>query len=177
MYNINNFKKRLGGGNLMDILSEEYVEKTWQQVAGFTPDRANKEMVAMGKKQPELLAFLMAYTDDLQQEVKELAIYIAFVVYKMFLDSGSKIPKISSREIMGRYEENMGLMESLEGADDKFIERIANIQVSNQPYVIKYVLETLLEDSREDGIDLSGDDIGSLFIIFKTEIDVLDKKA
>ena len=67
----------------MDLLSEGFVEKTWQQVAEFTPDRANKEMIAMGKNQPDLLAFLMAYTDDLQQEVKELAIYIAFVVYNI----------------------------------------------------------------------------------------------
>jgi dihydropteroate synthase len=40
----------------MDILSEEFVEKTWQKVAEFTPERANKEMQAMGKNQPELLA-------------------------------------------------------------------------------------------------------------------------
>ena len=59
----------------MDPLSEGFVEKTWQQVAAFTADRANKEMIAMGKNQPDLLAFLMAYTDDLQQEVKELAIF------------------------------------------------------------------------------------------------------
>ena len=161
----------------MEPLSEEFVEKTWQQVAEFTPDRGNKEMLAMGKNQPDLLAFLMAYTDDLQQEVKELVIYIAFVVYKMFLDSSGKIPKISSKEIMARYNENARFMESLEGAHEKFIDRIASIQVSEQPYVMKYVLETLMEDAEEDGIDLSEEDIGSLFILFKTEIDVLDKRA
>ena len=53
----------------MDPLSEGFVEKTWKQVARFTPDRANKEMVAMGKNQPDLLTFLMAYTDYVQQDV------------------------------------------------------------------------------------------------------------
>ena len=161
----------------MDPLSEEFVEKTWQKVAEFTPDRANKEMLAMGKNQPDLLAFLMSYTDDLKQEVKELAIYIAFVVYKMFHDSGSKIPRISSKEIMAKYEENTHLIESLEGAHEKFIDRIANVQVSKQPYVMKYVLEALMEDAEEDGIDLTEEDIGTLFILFKTEIEVLDKRA
>ncbi|MBE0428232.1 MAG: hypothetical protein IBX72_16555 [Nitrospirae bacterium] len=161
----------------MDPLSEGFVEKTWQQVAEFTPDRANKEMIAMGKNQPDLLAFLMAYTDDLQQEVKELAIYIAFVIYKMFLDSSSKIPKISSKEIMARYDENIRLIESLEGAHEKFIERIAGVQVSNQPYVMRYVLETHMEDAVEDSIDLTDEDIGLLFILFKTEIEVLDKRT
>jgi hypothetical protein len=161
----------------MDTLSEGFVEKTWQQVAEFTPDRANKEMIAMGKNQPDLLAFLMAYTDDLRQEVRELAIYIAFVVYKMFLDSGSQISRISSKEIMARYDENTRLIESLEGAHEKFIDRIASVQVSKQPYVMKYVLEALMEDAEEDGIDLTEEDIGSLFILFKTEIEVLDERA
>ncbi len=40
-------------------------------------------------------------------------------------------------------------MESLEGAHEKFIARIANVQVSKQPYVMKYVLEALLEDACE----------------------------
>jgi hypothetical protein len=161
----------------METLSEGFVEKTWQQIANFTPDRANKEMIAMGKNQPDLLAFLMAYTDDLQQEVKELAIYIAFVVYKMFLDSGGKIPRISSREIMARHNETTRVVESLEGAHEKFIDRIANVQVSPQPYVMKYVLEALMEDAEDDGIDLTEEDIGLLFMLFKTEIEVLDKRA
>ena len=63
----------------MEPLSEEFVEKTWQEVVRFSPARADKEMLAMGKNQPDLLAFLMAYTDDLQQELKELVIYFAFV--------------------------------------------------------------------------------------------------
>jgi len=161
----------------MDTLSEGFVEKTWQQVAEFNPDRANKEMTAMGKNQPDLLAFLMAYTEDLHQDVKELAIYIAFVVYKMFLDSSGKIPKISGKEIMARYDENTRFVESLEGADEKFIDRIANIQVSRQPYVMKYVLEALMEDAEEDGMNLTEEDIGSLFMLFKTEIEVLDQTA
>ena len=161
----------------MDPLSERFVEKTWQKVAESTPDRANKEMLAMGKNQPDLLAFLMAYMDDLQQDVKELAIYIAFVVYKMFLDSCDKIPRISSKEIMDMYEENTRLIESLEGAHEKFVDRIARVELSKQPYVMKYVLEALMEDAEEDGIDLTEEDIGSLFILFKTEIEVLDKRT
>ena len=161
----------------METLSEGFVEKTWQQIANFTPDRANKEMIAMSKNQPDLLAFLMAYTDDLPQEVKELAIYIAFVVYKMFLDSSGKIPRISSREIMARHNKTTRLVESLEGAHEKFIDRIANVQVSQQPYVMKYVLEALMEDAEDEGIDLTEEDIGSLFMLFMTEIEVLDKRA
>jgi hypothetical protein len=161
----------------MEPLSEKFVEKTWQEVAHFTPARADKEMLTMGKNQPDLLAFLMAYTDDLPQELKELAIYIAFVVYKMFLDSHGKIPRISSREIMARYNENTRLLESLERAHGSLIETIANGEVSKQPYVMKYVFEALTEDAEEDGIRIMEEDISLLFIVLKTEIEVLDRRA
>ena len=161
----------------MEPLSEEFVEKTWQEVSGFTPARADKEMLTMAKNQPDLLAFLMAYTDDLQQEVKELAIYIAFVVYKMFFDSSGKIPRISSREIMARYNENARFLESLEGAHENLIEKNANLGVSKQPYVMRYVIETLTEDTEEDGTHITEEDIGFLFILLKTQIEVLDRRA
>jgi len=161
----------------LEPLSEGFVEKTWQRVAEFTPDRAIKEMLSIGKDQPDLLAFLIAHTDDFQQQVKELAVYIAFVVYKIFLESSGKIPRISSKEIMDRYDENTRLIESLEGAHEKFIDRIAGVQISKQPYVMKYVLEALMEDAEEDGIDLTDEDIGSLFLLFKTEIEILDRRA
>jgi hypothetical protein len=161
----------------MEPLSEEFVEKTWKVVAGFSAAKANREMLAMSKDQPDLLAFLMAYTDDLQQEVKELAIYIAFVVYKMFHDTAGKVPKISSREIMARYDDNARFLEGLEGAHEKIIDRIAKVTVSKQPYVINYVLEALMEDSGEDSVDLTDEDIGLLFMLLKTEIEVLDNRA
>jgi len=178
-YNVYDFHETTWKGENFNVetLSEEVIEKTWQEVSNFTPARADKEMLAMGKNQPDLLAFLIAYTDDLEQGVKELAIYIAFVVYKMFLGSHGKTPRISSREIMTRYNENTRFLESLEGTHENLIEKIANVEVSKQPYVMKYVLEALTEDAEEDGIRITEEDIGFLFILFKTEIEVLDKRT
>lgn len=42
----------------MERIPEEIVEKTWQEVAGFSPDRARKEIMKIGNSQPELLAFV-----------------------------------------------------------------------------------------------------------------------
>ena len=40
----------------MKPIPEEIVETTWQEVTGFSPDRAKKEMIKIGNSQPELLA-------------------------------------------------------------------------------------------------------------------------
>jgi hypothetical protein len=59
----------------------------------------------------------------------------------MFQEAHGKITRISSEEIIECYKHNEGLMERLVGAYEKFLDRIASIQVSNQPYVAKYVVD------------------------------------
>lgn len=69
---------------IIEPIPEAIVEKTWQEVAGFSPHRAKKEMVKVGNSQPELLAFVMESAKEMGQEVRELAIYMLVVVYRMF---------------------------------------------------------------------------------------------
>jgi len=161
----------------MEPIPEELVEETWQEVAGFALDRGYTEMTRVSKHQPELVAFIMELTQELDQEVRELATYMTFVVYRMFQkNSRKKIKKISAEEIIACYEANEELMESLEGVHEKFLDRIARAQLSAQPYVMRYVVETIIEAPEgEDPVALGDEDIGFLFLLLKTVVDVLDK--
>jgi hypothetical protein len=121
----------------------------------------------------------MEMTEDLDQEIRELAIYMFFVIHRMFQDGyGKKIRKVNSDEIIACYEGNEKLLESLGGAHEKFFERIARVQMSSQPYVIRYIVETLFEaDQEEDPVLLGEEDMGYLFLLMKTVVDVLNKKT
>jgi len=162
----------------MEPIPEEIVKKTWQEVAGFSPDRAKKEMMKIGNSQPELLAFVTESAQEMGQEVRELAIYMFLVVCRMFQEGHGKIKKISSEEIIECYEHNEGLMERLEGPHDKFLDRVASVQVSRQPYVVKYVVDALMEgEEGEDAVALTEEQKGFLFLLLKTVIDVLDQEG
>jgi hypothetical protein len=162
----------------MEPIPEALVEKTWQEAAGFSPDRAKKEMMKVGNTQPDLLAFVMELSKEMGQEVRELAIYMFLVVYRMFQKAHGKIKKISFEEIIECYEHNEGLMERLEGADEKFLDRIASVQTSRQPYVVRYVVDALMEEDQwEDAVILTEEQRGFLFLLLKTVIDVLDQKG
>ena len=162
----------------MEPISQELVDETWQEFAGFSPVRARKETIKVNKNQPNLLAFMMEFTQDLDQEVQELAIYMFYVVCRMFQKSSKKsLKRISPEEIINCYEKTERFIESLEGAHERFFERIAEVQLSEQPYVMKYVVETLMEaPEEEESITLTEDDIGYLFLLFKTVVDLLDEK-
>jgi hypothetical protein len=161
----------------MKIIPEELVEETWQEVAGFPPSRAVVEMERLNKKQPELLSFMMIFTQDMNRDVIELAIYMLVVVWRIF-EKGSKkkLRKILSKEITKCHESNVDMMEKLEGAHEKFLERVAKVQLAAQPYVMKYVVDTLMEPPEdEEDVELTDEDTGYLFLLFKTVIDLLDQ--
>jgi hypothetical protein len=160
----------------MEPIPEEIVEKTWQEVAGFSPDRAKKEMMKIGNSQPELLAFVTESSREMGQEVRELAIYMFLVVYRMLQGAHRKIRKISSKEIIECYKHNEDLMERLEGAHEKFLDRVASVQTSRQPYVVNYLVDALMEeDEGEDAVALTEEQKGFLYLLLKTVIDVLDQ--
>jgi hypothetical protein len=163
----------------MEPLSEELVDETWEGFAGYTDEQAYEEAQVVGKNQPEILAFIMEMTEDLDQEIRELAIYMFFVIHRMFNNGyGRKTQKVTSEEIITCYEDNEKLLESLGGVHEKFFERIARVQMSSQPYVIRYIVETLFEaDQEEDPILLGEEDMGYLFLLMKTVVDVLNKKT
>ena len=162
----------------MKPISQELVEKTWKEFAAFPLERAQKETSKISKSQPNLLAFMMEFTQELSQEVKELAIYMFNVLYRMFeKNSKKKIKRISAEEIITSYEKNEYFIKSLEGVHDKFFERIAEVQLSGQPYVMKYVVETLIEAPEDEiQVNLTEEDKGYLFLLLKTVVDMLDER-
>lgn len=164
-------------GDSMELISEALVEETWQEAARFTPAQANREMAKVAKSQPYLLSFMMEFAEELAQEEKELAIYMFLVVYRMFQKSfGKKIKRISAEATIKCYEYNEGLMESLEGVHEKFLDRIARTEISRQPHVIRYVTETLMEAPEdEEPVTLTEDGIGVIFLLLKTVVDLLEK--
>jgi hypothetical protein len=163
---------------IMEPIPEAIVEKTWQEVAGFTPNRAKKELMKIGSSQPDLLAFVMESSQEMAREVRELAIYMFVVVYRMFQKTQVKIKQVSSEEIITCYEHNEGLMERLGGTDEKFLDRIANVQTSRQPNVVNYVVDALMEeDEGVDALALTEEQKGFLYLLLKTVIDVLDQKG
>ncbi len=162
----------------MKQIPESIVERTWQEFAGFSSDKANKEMMKINNKQPELLVFVVESSKEMGREVSELAIYLFVVVYRMFQEVHVKIKRISSEEVIECYKQNESLMERLEGTHGRFLDRIATLQTSKQPYVMTYVADVLMEEGEgKDAVTLTNEQKGFLFLLLKTVVDVLDQKG
>jgi len=161
------------------MLSEDLVTETWQEVAQYSEARARKEMARFGKYQPSLLAFVAAMVEDLSEDAQEMAIYILFVVHRMFEKGFGKVRQVSQQMIEEQHEANVDLLEEHVESDDATLGGVAAEVSSDQPHVFRYVLEALMEGDEEDSDApaLSEEESGTLFLVFKTVVDVLDRSA
>ncbi|HVN71849.1 MAG TPA: hypothetical protein VMU10_07505 [Desulfomonilia bacterium] len=165
--------------NIMEPLPESLVDETLNEIILYDAGRASQEMIEFGKVQPDLLSFILEFSEDMGEQAEEKGIFMLFVVYHIFRKGyGREIGRVTEEEIISSFEENQRLMENLERAQEEFFNRVAEVQLSTQPYVIRYVIDTLSEESEEDEPEpLSEEEMGYLFILLKTVIDVLNRKT
>jgi hypothetical protein len=163
----------------MEPIAEDIVDDALEEIESFSDDRLDSEMAKLGEKQPDLLSFFVEFTQDLDEQVMEYGFYLFFAVYHIFCKGyGKKIRRIAVDDIITCFEDNQRLLESMEFAHNRFYERIAEVQISPQPYVIMFVVDALLEVPDEEADEeLSDEDVGYLFLLLKTAIDVLNKKT
>jgi len=162
------------------MISPEIVEKTWLRIGALGPAEIQRELHYVHEKQPHLLEFVVTQSSELSKEAEELALYLFIVVHQMFDVGAKNKPKpIRSKEISDQIDVTFDLLESLDGCHDRFFERIAGLQTTNQPNVYQYILEAMFEEPEngEEKVNLSEQDAGGLFILLKTAIDALDKKS
>jgi hypothetical protein len=155
------------------VVAEETVETSWQAVAGLAPQQARSHMMRLGRRQRELLAFVTTMTEDLSVNAQEVAIYAFVVVCHMFEHSQKlQLPKAKRRQIAAAYERTTEELGRLIAADERFLERHAQVSTGNEPFVMRYVSEVLLEPDDPEA-RLNDDEIGEVFICLKTVVDVL----
>ena len=74
-----------------------------------------------------------------------------FTIHRMFAKgSGRDIESIVGGKIEHWLDQNETLLGRLGGAHEKFVERVAQVEASRQPFVMKYLVETLIEAPEGD---------------------------
>ena len=159
------------------IVPDDIVGAADIEIGGLSDDQAKLHMQRLGRRQPALLAYVTANSEDLTEETAEFAVYLFVVVVQMFeMQFGKRLQNVGIKRIESIHKENEMMLEQLSGAHELGIDRIASIQAQKQPWVWKYVVEGLFEPDDPD-IRLSEEDVGSIAIIMKTVIDALDSSV
>jgi len=152
------------------------VEETWRRFGAFTEAQARREGQRVGREQPDLLAFVLALTQEFSPAAQELGVYLFHVVLAIFRAAGGRrVPRVKAGAIERQWSKNSEELERLEGAHERFLERVALQQVSAEPEVMRYVVEAVMEagDDPDDPAELTEEDQAMLFLVLKTVVDLL----
>ena len=161
----------------MNQIPEEVVDNVWDEFAGFSNATAFREMKRVGAHQRNLLSFVFVFTEELRPEVHELAVFLYFVIYRIFQTATpGKIRTIKGPKIERCWERNEELLAGLAEAHPRFLERVVLAEASGQPFVVKGLVEAIMSAPLgDDPIILTEEESGTLFLVLKTVIDVLDQ--
>lgn len=161
----------------MNPISSDIVEETWKKIGGMSPLELPKLINLMTNKQPLILAYLMAVDNEiLNQDERKLLFYLGVVVWQIMSQGTTPLPKVTEETLDEVEESNIKMLEYLEGeSETDFIETLEKIIGNyNQTEVLRYVVESLMEESEEECF-IRDEYKGIMIIDLKTVIDCFDK--
>ena len=161
----------------MNKISAEIVERTWKEMSTMSPLNYPKLINKFSKEQPFILTYLIAVDgQQFNEDERELLLYLGVVIWMMMSRGNNPLPKVTEKIIDDAEEKNIKMLEYLEGeTETDFYETTDTIlQDYNQPEVLRYVVEALMEDDDED-VDIQEENFGLMMIYLKTVIDCFDK--
>jgi len=161
------------------VIPAQVVESTWTEFASLGADQARRRAEATARAQPDLLAFVLALTEELSPSAQELAIYVYHVIWEVFRRSTPrKIRRVKAGAVERQWVQNSQELERLAGAHSRFFEKAARDKTASQPFVFRYMVEAIMEagEDPDDPIELTKEEEGTLFLVLKTVIDLLHEQ-
>ena len=130
------------------------------------------------REQPEVLAFVMAGTAHLKPEARAVGVFLAEVIEQCFRREGRSSRRLASVEFVSALRENREMAIRVGQAHEKLAERYLRCsRTLRQPALIRYVTGVLLEHDPTCRHRVPREELGPLFIVLKSVIDVLDDSA
>ncbi|MBI4510511.1 MAG: hypothetical protein HY698_12835 [Deltaproteobacteria bacterium] len=127
------------------------------------------------REQPEVLAFVLAGTAQLNAESRAVGVFLGDVIFESFRLAGRDPRALRTTAFVTALRENREMALRVGQAHDRFAERyLKHSNTLRQPALIRYVTGLLLEPEEASRHEIPRDDLGPLFIVLKSVIDVLD---
>jgi hypothetical protein len=162
----------------MSMITDDVIEAAWNEIASLPESKAEQEIQRITEKQPALLAFVMADTNDVSQEAKELGLFLFVIVLRMFEKHyGSNLRTVEIERIEQLQDQLEKSLEALVNLEGEELEQAVLAQASAQPWVIQYIGEALFEPDPEDGVKLTEQETGALVLTLRTVVDALEEAA
>jgi hypothetical protein len=161
----------------MKPIPEEIVEQTWKRMSAQPIEKAESLVNTMQKEQPFALIYLLAVGGDLlNEEERNLLVYLGIVVWQMMKQGEAPLSKVTEDKLEEAEEKNFKMLNSLAGKSERAFQEAALEMIEDYPQVavLKYVFEALMEEPEEE-VEIRDENLGIIAIYLKTIIDCFNQ--
>lgn len=162
----------------MEPIPAQVVERIWKRVASLPPRRAPGLMQRMAMEQPVVLAYLLGVDDDLlNEDERQLLLYLGVVVWQIMLQGSKPLPLITEEMLDNAGARNLKMLEYLQSETEAGFEEATRTILSSysQPEVLRYIIEALIEDP-EKGCLIRDENRGAMMLDLKTIVDCFNNR-
>jgi hypothetical protein len=159
----------------MDAIDQAVVDRTWEEIRAFPPERAAAEARRFLADQPHVARFLKAHTQEFGAETVGLAVTAALVLVRSLEQArGAPLGTVPAARLDARLRANLAWLEALDAMEPRLLaRRLAHGPDLPSPHLAPYLVARLADARVGDG-PYADEVRGHLFLLTKTILDSLN---
>lgn len=154
------------------------IDAAWLDVSKIPAARIPIEMERAGRDHHDLLEFILGSTEGMSAGVGELAGFIYVVIWRAFrAEARGPLGPVTGAAIQKALMANEKTLAVLDGLDPQSIDDATLTTLTSQPAMLRFVVDSIGEAEEDEAapVSISPEEKGSLILLLKTAIDVLDQ--
>lgn len=159
------------------MISSEFVEKACSQVGEYSDETMAEEFERFFREQPAVCDFVVDLTHESGQQIQELSLFLAYMVFKALQVGGGHSASITRDALESAYHASESWINQMSEAEGSELQTAlaASFNKDTEPYLLQYVISEL-NQPLEDGSELDDNGKGEVFFVLKTVISSLSNK-
>ncbi len=131
------------------------------------------QAVRFNKEQPLLASFVNAFTAELPPHARDLTLYLAYLIWRIFETGGNPPSHVSANIILEQIQENWRFIEQFVHMHRSEVGGyLSEIAFLSQPHILDYIASVIIEEGKKS--DIAEHHVGYMIFVLKTVLDSLD---
>ena len=163
----------------MERISADLVKRIADHMRSLQPADTPPVIKAMSMEQPVLFAYLMAIgKGDFDQSEQELILDLGVTIWQIMKQGAESLSPLAQETLSRVEKRNLAMLQYLQSEPESEFENTVKLvfQHYNQPEVLRYVLDAIMEES-PGKTPVSDENKGLVLYYLKNLIDALDAET
>ena len=157
------------------MITNDAVEQTCAEVSLFTEEQLASEFERFFKAQPELCDFIVELTNESDQRIQELSLYLSYMILRAVEGThAGEVPVVPHDTIENAFRTSEIWIERINEAANPEMQSsiLANLATDTEPHLLQYVISEI-NQPLDDGTQLGDEQKGEVFFVLRTVITAL----